>query len=210
MTNEGISVIDRMNSEKIVADNKIDIPFIVLTNGRTDGSMPWINNPSFYKQLNASKKGFAVFWNNGGHDMSATAPKDIMEYYQRHSPIYLTTSYPAFSDFSANKNPGNGEKEDGDIEGWMNRGLYWSPITETENSWSTTIWVADVPATFPATVTLTPRKAQQFKIGKNEKLMATVEGKKIEVSANEKGVVSLENIVIPVANTKINISFTKR
>lgn len=210
MTNEGISVLDRMNSEKVVAESKKNLPFIVLMNGRTDGSMPWVNNPSFYRQLDQSKRGYAVYWNNGGHNMSSSAPSDILNFYSLHPAFALNKSYPAFSDFSENKNPGNGEKEDGDIEGWMNRGLHWDNVIDTTDSWSADIYIKDILVVFPATVSLTPCNLQNFHINKGEVLKVQWQNKTQKVKVSENGRVTVSNLMINSSNDKVNIKIYKK
>ena len=120
MSSEGIPVMERMDGERIAREYSGDLPFLVLCNGRTDKSIPWINNPFFYQELNRSRRGFSSYWNNGAHDMLASVPADVTEFYAAQ-PMELNASYPAFSNFSDNRDPGDGARDDGDITGWMNR-----------------------------------------------------------------------------------------
>lgn len=209
MTDEGISVLDRMNSEKLIAESKRELPFIVLMNGRTDGSMPWVNNPSFYKQLDESKIGYTVYWNNGGHDMAASAPEDIVRFYNQHPQINLNTSYPAFSKFSDNKNPGSGEKENGDLEGWMNRGLYWDNISDAPQSWTIEVQTK-APVAGATTVDITPRRLQQFKVKKNEQLTVTYNGSTDSVQADEQGMFTIRQVKLPLPHQKVKIEITRK
>ena len=64
--------------------------------------------------------------------MGFSVPEDIGSFYSLQPEMPLETSFPAFSNFSDNCNPGNGEEDDGDKIGWMNRGIYWTDIEETE------------------------------------------------------------------------------
>lgn len=210
MTDEGISVIDRMNSDKVVTESKKNLPFIVLMNGRTDGSMPWVNNPSFYTALDNSKRGYASYWNNGGHNMASSAPSDILNFYKLHPELSLHKSYPAFSNFSENKNPGNGEKEDGDIEGWMNRGLYWENVIDTTDAWSADIYIKDIPLVSAATVSLTPRNLQNFRIKKGNTLLVQWQNKTVEVKAIEDGMITVNNLKIDTLNEKVSIKIYKK
>jgi len=171
MSSEGIPVMERMNSERIVLESSEELPFLVLCNGRTDGSIPWVNNPSFYRALNRAKRGFACYWNNGAHNMSLDVPEDLKDFYSLQPGMPHGTSFPAFSNFSGNYNPGNGEKDDGDITGWMNRGLYWTDIEENENSWSIRITAKGSFLPPELEVDVTPRRLEQFAIAPHEKVL---------------------------------------
>ncbi len=171
MSVDGIPLMERLNSERIVTEFPGELPFLVLCNGRTDGSIPWVNNPSFYRALNQAKRGFACYWNNGAHDMGFSVPDDIRQFYSRQPEMPFGTGYPAFSNFSDNRNPGRGEKEDGDITGWMNRGLTWTKPVETQNSWSIRIHMQGDFLPPSCTVDVTPRRLTRFRIVPNETLL---------------------------------------
>ncbi len=181
MSSEGIPVMERMDSERIAREYPGDLPFLVLCNGRTDASIPWINNPFFYKELNQSRRGFSCYWNNGAHDMLASVPADVTEFYATQ-PMELGASYPAFSNFSDNRDPGDGARDDGDIVGWMNRGLHWTDLEETEDSWSLRIHADGDFLTAPLTVDVTPRRLTSFQIAPNETLL--VNGQPLQADAN--------------------------
>ncbi len=182
MSSEGIPVMERMNSERIVLESREELPFLVLCNGRTDGSIPWVNNPSFYRALNKAKRGFACYWNNGKHNMSLDVPEDMNDFYSLQPGMPHGTSYPAFSNFSDNYNPGNGEKDKGDITGWMNRGLYWTDIAETQNSWSIRIFANGSFLPSELEVDVTPRRLTRFQIAPDETLL--VNGTRMKADKN--------------------------
>lgn len=182
MSSDGIPVMERMNSERIVLDYPGDLPFLVICNGRKDGSIPWINNPSFYRALNQARRGFVAYWNDGKHDMGDFLPADISGFYSLQPEMRLGVSYPAFSDFSANSDPGNGEADDGDTIGWMNRGLYWSDIRETEDSWSIFIRAEGDFLPPEGTVSVTPRHLTRFQIRPGETLL--VNGHPVQADEN--------------------------
>lgn len=209
ITNEGISVLDRMNSEKLIANSIKELPFIVVLNGRTDKSMPWINNPSFYRQMNASRVGFVAYWNNGGHDMYHEAPQDMLNYFQLHHCMALNKSYPAFSNFSENKDPGNGNKDDGDLTGWMNRGLYWENIQDTKEKWSTEIYLKDTASAQKVSADLTPRRLQNFRVVKGRNYAVKVGNTTGYVMADEKGLITIRNIVFE-SNKRITVIIAQK
>lgn len=181
MSDEGISIMERMNSERIVRDYDGELPFLVLCNGRTDGSIPWVNNPSFYQALNESERGFVAYWDNGAHDMWKYVPADVTEFYTIQT-LALSDSYPAFSNLSDNRDAGDGERDDGDLIGWMNRGIYWTDVVETKNSWSLTLHAKGDFLPASVTVDVTPRKLTQFQIAPNETLL--VNGNPVQANAN--------------------------
>jgi hypothetical protein len=59
-TDEGLPLLERMNGTKFVTESKDDLPFVFFLNGRRDGSIPWENNPPFYRALSESGQGFAA------------------------------------------------------------------------------------------------------------------------------------------------------
>lgn len=190
MSVDGIPLMERLNSERIVMEYPGELPFLVLCNGRTDGSIPWVNNPDFYRALDQAKRGFACYWNNGGHKMGFTVPEDIREFYSRQPEMPFGTSFPAFSNFSDNRNPGSGEKEDGEIVGWMNRGLTWTEIEETENSWNIRIHMKGDFLPSSCRVDVSPRRLTRFRIAPNETLL--VSGSLLQADA--KGLLTIPSI----------------
>ena len=108
-------------------------------------------------------------------------PVDVAGFYTAQ-PLALTNSYPAFSNFSDNRDPGEGEKEDGDLIGWMNRGISWTDPVETENSWSVSIEAHETFLPDTMTVDVTPRKLSLFQIGPGETLL--VNGNPVQADSN--------------------------
>jgi hypothetical protein len=190
MSSDGIPLVERMNSERVAREYSGDLPFLLISNGRNDGSIPWINNPSFYRALNESRRGFVAYWNDGKHDMGDFLPEDIGDFYSLQPGIRLEASYPAFSNFSANSDPGNGEVKNGDTIGWMNRGLYWSDLRETGNSWSIRISVMGDFLPDKGTVDVTPRRLSKLKIQPGQVLLANGH----PVQADERGLVTVTGV----------------
>src|SRR5262249_27414958 len=81
-------------------------------------------------------------------------------------------SYPAFSNGSADGDPGSGDPASGDTVGTINGFLQWDPYTsDTPSLWMATLRLRDLRASWgpvlaPATVTVdvTPRRLQEFQI----------------------------------------------
>ncbi|MEA1996787.1 MAG: hypothetical protein U9N45_04085 [Gemmatimonadota bacterium] len=166
--NEGVVLRTRMDSRTVLeeAERKgIDLPLLVISNARNDGSIPWRPNPRYYRALNASRQGFFAGWDNGVHSNCMKGchawfgkMRDL-EYICRFS---LKESFPGFSNYSLNDDPGTGDKEDGDITGYMNFGLEWKDIVDKEDRYAVTVYCAAGTSGLPATVDITPRRVQRF------------------------------------------------
>lgn len=208
-TSSGIRFIDHMNGEKAIRDYKGELPYLVLCNGRNDESIPWINNPSFYQALNETNRGFYCYWDNGAHDMHDSLPEDFLKIFSLIPELKKSLSYPAFSESSNSKDPGNGEKYNGDIVGWMNRGIYWTEVVETADSWSVEIYSQGDFLQYPLTVNVTPRSLSQFQLGNNEMTNVEYSGSQRSVQANEDGRVTVDGIVINSAQDTIKLKISK-
>ena len=196
---DGTDLFEYMNGAKNIAANR-DIPPIFATNGRSDPSIPWVNNPPFYTAANQSRQAFAVFWNNGNHGMSSQAPADVKFWRQLYLKCKLNLSYPAFSNNSDNKNYGNGLPEDGDLVGWINRGLDWNVVADTPDRYEITITAKHPDIVYPVTLDMTIRRRQQFKPAPGEQLTISVNGESRPMTTMpEDGLLTVSRIVIPSA-----------
>jgi hypothetical protein len=176
---EGSTVGERLDSTRFVLSATADLPFLVLANGRSDASIPWWKNPAFYRALDARRQGFVAAWNEGTHgEVEAQLPPDLRE---RMSLAWLhrfalDRSYLAFSNSSADADPGNGDKENGDSVGYMNRGLDFEVLADEPGRYEARVlWYLD-PAQLPATVDVTPRRVQGMKWKPGDVLTAAIAG----------------------------------
>lgn len=173
---------------------KEDMPPIFATNGRSDNSIPWNNNPAFYKAANDARQSFALFWNNGDHKMSSTVPDDAQQWGEEIFNYALNKSYPVFTNCSNNKDYGNGDPEVGDIVGWINRGFHWELVSDEKNSYAIKL-SADYPGIqFPMTTDVTIRRRQNFKPAKGTKLLVDVNGAISDITMPEDGILTIQNI----------------
>jgi hypothetical protein len=129
--------------------------------------------------------------------MSLDVPEDMNDFYSLQPGMPHGTSFPAFSNFSDNYNPGDGEKDNGDITGWMNRGLYWTDIKENENSWSIRINAKGGFLPAKLEVDVTPRRLTRFQIAPGETLI--VNGKKTK--ADENGLLTMRKVRLKSGET---------
>lgn len=198
-TNEGVSLLDRMNSLEFVTKTKADLPFVFLVNGRKDGSIPWANNPPFYQALSEAHQGFAAYWDNGNHETCGKdAPEDVKKWSGSLRRFRLNQSFPVFSHMSSDRNPGNGQPEDGDLTGWINRGLDWRNIEDDISHYAITV-LADYPGQqYPVRTDMTLRRLQKFKPRAQARLRVRVGESQISsIEVNADGIIEIPGIVIP-------------
>lgn len=190
-----------MNGTKFVTESKDDLPYLFMLNGRQDGSIPWQNNPPFYRALIASHRGFAAYWDNGTHPTCGKdAPADVKAWAERFRRFRSDESYPAFAHTSTDRNPGNGEPDDGDIVGWINRGMDWKEIDDAPDHYAITL-LADYPGIqYPVQTEVFLRRVQQFKTKPGEKLSVVIgDAAPVSVMADSSGRITIPHVSIPSA-----------
>jgi hypothetical protein len=204
---DGTDLVDYCNGAANIGKAAIDMPPLFATNGRNDGSIPWVNNPPFYRAANEGRQMFTVFWNNGNHGMSRQTPKDF-NMRSKMMRYRLNESFPAFSNLSDNKNYGNGNYKDGDIVGWVNRGVDWKVIADTPDRYEITLSVGHPQIKYPVTSDVTIRRRQQFKPEKGSTVNVLVNGKKSKAVIDDNGLLTIKNITF--ANSgKVKVVCTK-
>ncbi|NLY02274.1 MAG: prolyl oligopeptidase family serine peptidase [Rhodopirellula sp.] len=198
-TNEDVGLLTRMNGERFVRESQEDLPPVFLINGRQDASIPWQNNPPFYRALNDTRQGFAVYWDNGDHPgCGKDAPADVKAWAQRFRQFRRDESFPAFSNTSSNRNPGDGRPEDGDIVGWMNRGMDWSDVRDGPDRYMITVQASYPGIEYPVTTDATLRRLQQFRIRPGERLKVRVgDAPPSETEADGNGRLTIRGVAIP-------------
>jgi hypothetical protein len=177
MTNEGMTVRDRLNGTKYVREHPGDLPFLVITNGRNDTSIPWWKNPDFYRAMRDGRHGMIAAWDEGQHGTCGKdMPADIKAWDNLrafHKLFALNQSYLALTNLSVDGNPGNGDAKDGDPVGFMGRGLTWEVPVDMAGKYEVLIkWTLEAEK-LPVTVDVTPRRLQAFKLKPGDKITAT-------------------------------------
>jgi len=198
-TSEGVPLLERMNGTKFVSESQDDLPFLFMIHGRQDGSIPWENNPPFYRALSAARQGFAVYWDNGTHPTSGKdAPEDVKAWQQRFHRFRRDESHPAFTNTSSDRNCGNGAPDDGDIIGWINRGMDWKDIEDAPGHYAITV-LADYPGlNYPVRTDMTLRRVQRFKTRPGEKLTVRIgDAAPSSITADANGRVTVPGVTIP-------------
>lgn len=158
----GVPLLEVMNGTHNILTATGDLPPLFATNGRRDGSIPWENNPPFYRAANRARQAFAVYWNNGHHGMTRDAPDDVRAWGSLMTRYRLNESYLVFTNSSDNRDFGNGDPADGDLVGWINRGLSWNDLEDTPDRCAVTVTAAYPGIRLPLTVDVTPRRRQHF------------------------------------------------
>lgn len=174
---DGRDLLDYGSGAKNIARPEIDMPPIFATNGRNDWSIPWGNNPPFYRAANEARQAFQVFWNGGDHGMTRACPKDMRPSNQELFRYRLDRCFVAFSNSSDNKDYGDGDSKKGDTVGWINRGLSFSEVKETPNRCEVTLRAAHPEMRYPVHADVTLRRRQQFRPAPGSTIQVTVNGK---------------------------------
>ena len=163
---DGMPLSKRLDSTDFALSHPGDLPFLIIANGRQDASIPWHNNPGLYRALQKMRHGCLVAWNDGVHStVGKQLPRDFNEWKTTHLLRFaLNKSYPAFSNSSTNSDPGNGDNDNGDIVGYINRGLDWTAPKETADRYELLVTCDKTVGDLPLTVDVTPRRCQSFRL----------------------------------------------
>jgi len=210
---EGLPLSDRLDSRHFVRSHPGDLPFLMIAHGRKDMSIPWHNNPGFYLGLQEMRHGCLVAWNDGIHpEVSELLPADFKEWTtKRLMRFALDKSFPAFSNCSRNDNAGKGDSTDGDIEGYINRGLNWHDPVESSVRYELLVTYDLASEYLPLTVDVTPRRCQAFSLAPGQTCVAVnsaADGKEIQrctLTADRYGLVTFPafQLTVPEGNRLI-------
>jgi len=172
----GQTLQERLDGTRFVQNHRGALPFLVIDNGRNDGSIPWPPVPDFYRSLNSARQGFAAWWDEGQH--STAGGRNADRYFRRNfdpdfiSQFSLKKSYLAFSNCSLDANPGNGGPTSGDPVGDMNASLAWKDIKDEAGGYEAVVKVVKPGAKLPAGVDVTLRRVQRFEFKTGDDIMA--------------------------------------
>ena len=196
---DGAPLLDRMNGVLYVRAATADLPPLFLVNGRPDASIPWMNNPPFYRAVNDARQALGAYWDSGDHaTCGKEAPADVKDWLKGLRRYRLDESFPAFANTSSNRNPGQGRPDDGDPIGWINRGLDWRDIVDTEDEYGLTV-VADYPGLeYPVRTDVTLRRVQRFKPGPMARLQAQLgDSPPVSIETDSAGRITIPGVAIP-------------
>jgi hypothetical protein len=152
------------------------LPFVIMSNGRNDSSIPWWMTPPFYRAMQDARHGLIAAWNEGNHGETARLlPDDIRERmsFQGMRRFALDRGYPAFTDFSADNDPGNGDATDGAPVGYINRGLDWEVLEDRAERYQLLVTWYLAEDALPVSVSVTPRRLQGFALKPGDRVRAS-------------------------------------
>ncbi|MCX6910279.1 MAG: hypothetical protein NTY01_19850, partial [Verrucomicrobia bacterium] len=94
--------------------------------------------------------------------------------------------------------PGNGDPADGDIIGWINRGMDWKDIEDAPGRYAITV-TADYPGIeYPVRTDMTLRRLQRFKVKPSESLSVRVgDAASVSIKADTQGLLTIPGVTIP-------------
>ncbi len=195
----------RMDMVQFAHDHTADLPFYAWCCGRRDGFASWQEQIDMVRSLTAARHGFVFAWNNGDHSTGAEPMAKVLKYYPPEL-FARNRSYPAFGNSSLDQNLGNGDPQDGDMEGGINLGFRWSEITDEPARWS--VRLANDLASGEMTVDVTPRRCQQFVLRPgSETHWKTTTGSSGKVVADAAGLVTIPAVKLsPSGDVQLTIT----
>jgi len=197
VNHNGEPFLEHMNQILTAQRSKTNLPFLFMLNGRADGSILWPNNPPFYRAMNEAKQGFVAYWSGGEHGSAGKEFPGNSHFAPAREKFGFDKSYLAFSNCSNNDDPGNGDMNDGDVVGWINRGLDWEDIVDTPAEYSVTALAYHDGLEYPLTVDMTPRRLQEFMVKPGEMLNVLIKpGEPQQVKVDENGLITIPGLTI--------------
>ena len=209
---DGRRVVDYVDGVWQARHAAADLPPLFMLHGRADQTIHWQLNPAFYAAMNQARQGIEVFWNNLGHqDVAGHLPPDVAAWTTFFRKYRLDASFPVFSDNSDNRNYGTGDPADGDLVGWINRGVDWKDVQDTPAQYAITVQADHPEIVYPITVTVSLRRLQQFRIQPGEKLDVRIgQAAPVVLAADGLGLLSIPTVrIADRAGVRITVSKTK-
>jgi len=169
-TSEGLTVSETVYVTDYLQKHYALLPPIRLANGRKDGWRPWQMCPPFYKALLEQGQPCWVFWDNRGHG-NGSRRKRFAEVFGQNlwETFPRNRAFLGFTNGTANDNPGNGDRADGDLEGTLNSFYRWDKVADTEEKFSAEYWSERDGKTDGGTVDVIAQRLQHFPHGKDAK-----------------------------------------
>ena len=173
---DNVPLADRLNTLKTIRQSNDGITPIIIRAGRKDRSVFWTAKPGMMRLLQEKKYFLLMGWDNGSHMNAMRKNYEAFpgwfdfKWHIRH--FALNKSYPVFTNASFDQNPGNGQESDGDLTGFVNRGLDWEVLADKHNEYRLIVKSLKTNVLLPVTVDITPRNLQQFKNFSSRKVEA--------------------------------------
>jgi len=119
----------------------------------------------------------------------------------------LDASYPVFSNCSDNRNYGSGDIADGDLIGWINRGIKWKTLKDEPGCYRIALQISHPEIKYPVTADVTIRRRQKFLPKLGETVLVKINGKVSEVKIDNNGLLTIPKVQFASAdNVEIGIT----
>ncbi len=158
---DGTPWLEHHDSIQFVRSHPGDLPFVGWNVGRRDGFATWEEQVDMVRALTDGRHGFAFAWNNGDHSSGRSPYSEVLRWYPPRL-FSLNQSYPAFTNSSIDDDIGNGDPEDGDLEGGINLGFLWTVVEDSSERWVLEV-SNELLGEGVMTVDITPRRLQSFR-----------------------------------------------
>ena len=182
-TDNGIPVFDRLNTSTFTQFNpSTRWPFIRTISGRNDSVVGWFSTWNLYAGLTVAGRSAAHYFDQSEHGPDGFWIENLQNdligrTFEHRSDIPSL----AFSDFTLDGNPGDGQPSDGDAIGNLGGSIEFNPETATETSSQLAFDVylrsegaADDAQQSGSRVRLTPRAAGNFQPDSNQFIRFTL------------------------------------
>ena len=106
----------------------------------------------------------------------------------------LDQAFAVFSNCSDNRDYGSGDPAQGDLYGWINRGMSGKVLTDktAELTAELSAWHAEI--SYPVSCDVTFRRCQKFLLAPGTQVKVSVNGEERVVTADENGLLTVKNI----------------
>jgi hypothetical protein len=234
--NDGVNVWDWQNMAWMAQHHHAASTWLRTAHGREDVSIPYrqvagppgVTPMSFYAALETFKIGHACFWDGSSHSKPSDKPFVHDDWWEPFNDptcfLRLDLSFPAFSHFSANNNPGTGAGDavgsdsqlgdntyDGDPAGGLNRFLRWNSTTISDQpaQYSIEIKLSSGPQGYKGTgetVDVTPRRLQRFEVKPGATYSWSTSAQQSgQAAADAEGILTIPAVKVGTAWTKLTI-----
>ena len=165
--NDRMPLRDRLDLVDFVSRTSRDLPPVIIRVGRNDGSVFWRRKPDYMIGMQRQRQMLFAGWDTGGHGDALRGHvdgfPDFRDFDWAIEHFALNRSFPAVTNCSLDQNPGNGNPENGDPRGFLNRGIDWMAPVESRERYEIRMIVRHPEARWPVRMDVTPRRRQAFR-----------------------------------------------
>ena len=215
-TNLGPLTYDLLNGGWLAHQHANDnVPLLFAVSGKNDTMVGWAEKIPYYDSVNANRLGGFYFWDQRTHNGDGAhwnISPDLMRYHRN-------LSFPAFSNCSANNNPGDGHADSGDSVGTINGFLDWNDsIADDSDQYQIEVFMQDLPTYFDTIkapdscfTDITLRRLQHFAVPSGWEVLWEVyhHGQLIQKDTfpYSSGLITLQGVKIYKDTSVIHVSF---